>query len=104
MVWEKSTAYTGDSMSLNVETENTGLTGQGWASASGGSPVRVWYDDNEAYTSVEPDNEDNDQVQVRVFASGGVPPEFVALQNFDVWSSVFYYAHPGEAYSALADA
>lgn len=103
MIWEKSTGYTAEELSLNIEPENTGLGG-GYESGSGPSILRVEVDDNEPYTSVDPNDEENDEVQVRVFAAGTNPPTVVVDQRFEVWSSVFYYAHPGDAYTALGDA
>lgn len=103
LLWEKATAYTADELFLSIEPENTGLGG-GYESDSGPSVLRVEVTDNEPYTSVDPSDPDNDEVQVRVFAAGRTPPTLVLQQRFTVWSSVFYFAHPGEAYSALGDA
>lgn len=102
MIWQKSTAYTAEELSLGVEPENTGLGG-GYEREQGPSVLRVEITDNEPYVSVDPSDPDNDEVQVRVFAAGTNPPTAVVDQRFDVWSSVFYHAHPGEAYTALGD-
>lgn len=103
MIWEKSTGYTAEELSLGVEPENTGLGG-GYEREQGPSVLRVEVTDNEPYVSVDPSDPENDEVQVRIFAAGTNPPTAVVDQRFDVWSSVFYHAHPGEAYTALADA
>lgn len=102
MIWEKSTGYTAEELSLGIEPENTGLGG-GYEREQGPSVLRVEVTNNEPYVSVDPNDPENDEVQVRVFAAGTNPPTAVVNQRFDVWSSVFYHEHPGEAYSALAD-